>query len=197
MISGPAVESIAARQEDIVIVDGLTNEHRTFTEQVFNHYFNEKRLAISVASMGMKTNVENDAIRSITSYQCFPWELDEYVSAAKDEQFRQNIVPFLVERNARYELQTPEEFEEAFSVKYDFAGSSARWMFDTYLDDVRLQIEAAITRVPNVVDLLKMISGVASSQSINHLICIYSNKRVFYVSKLNAPFRLLVIVPKV
>ena len=99
----------------IVIVDGVTNDHRAYLKQIFNPRFAKRRVAIAVASVAMKTNSNDDRTFSCVSIDCYPCDLVEYLTAVEDQQFRESISPFMVEKKDAQDLpQNEAAFYETF-----------------------------------------------------------------------------------
>ncbi len=174
---------------DIVIIDGITDNdtHTMLTSCVFSFDLNPKRQSISVASMAIKINTEDDEYNQIDVFTSYPWSLQEYFRAVIDAAFFESVKYYLtVGSNAALDES---ELEILIINKYYFAGCSARWMFGKTLDIVLKDIDKHFASVHNSIDILKGVVGEKSSISINHLMCSYpgnSDKKFFssqYIAK--------------
>ncbi|KAH9118063.1 hypothetical protein AeMF1_008614, partial [Aphanomyces euteiches] len=164
-------------QEDIVVIDGVTNrvDHADLESVVFGFDHNPNRKAISVASMSIKTNLEDENLLKLSAFEAAPWSLDEYYQATENEVFFKSVRHFLVNdecsEDVSEESKVNDDNHALIDEKYYYAGCSARWMFGTTIPDVIQQIDKYFRSAPNFVDLLKGIVGSQSPDMVNHLAC--------------------------
>jgi len=169
-------------QDDIVVIDGVTSrdDHAALKNVVFSFDFNPNRQAISVASIYIKTNWEDENRLKLSWFVAAPWPLDEYYEATKNEEFFNSVRPFLVNDGSSHG-NISEEMKDLVDQKYYFAGCSARWMFGNTISSVIKQIDKYFSSAPNFVDLLKGIVRLQNPDMVNHLACEQGSggKRIF------------------
>lgn len=170
-------------QVDIVIVDGVVgnlDSHMRYMRSLLCWKVNPHRKSIQVASMQVRVNDEDDEYKHTLRFTMAPWTIEEYLAACRNDEFFQQV------KWAFKDLQA-ENIDDLITQKFYFAGSSARWMFNCSLAQVKLKIGRHIDACPNSIDLLKGIVGQTSIASVNHLWVGYPFEherfRKFFVSK--------------
>jgi len=137
--AGDIPDYIMTTKADIVVIDGITDlfEHRQLASFVLDH--SSKRQAIMVASLAVKTNIEDDEYKGISLLKSYPWTLEEYRSALADMQCFESVKTFLVD-DLKIALDD-EELENIVLNKFYHAGCSARWMFGKRLNTVTSELQ--------------------------------------------------------
>ncbi|KAF0690557.1 Aste57867_18044 [Aphanomyces stellatus] len=171
-------EYVFDAQDDIIVIDGVTQNDADLEKTVFDFHNSTSRQAVSVASMFMKRNYEDEDFLKISNFEAAPWSLDEYYTATENEEFAKSVNCILIDGCCENEKEEEKEEEKVNSnikhlvdQKYYFAGCSARWMFQTTVSNVISQIGYYFARVPSFVDILKGNIGLQSLDMVNHLAC--------------------------
>jgi len=172
-----ATGTLDGSKADIVVLDGLRIDGRAHQYLEQSCHFDNERVNIVTKSLAGKEAFD------VKRHAMYPWTLEQYRAASKDEAFRKEVCTFI-------DCQDEEnEFSEKLREKFYFAGHSARWMFATDLKTVKGQINRMIDKVRNAESLLKGNAGHESADAINHLVCTLktpgsvTNKHPAFVSK--------------
>jgi hypothetical protein len=109
------------------------------------------------------------------------WNLDEYIDAVRNDRFYDSVNAQL---GASAEAQRARATQLAarahhVMIKYELAGGSARYMFSKDPGFVMESVTRALQAVPNKRDLMDLLDGGASQQTINRLLAHYIRKGVF------------------
>jgi GTPase SAR1 family protein len=190
MVKGQVYEIVGADHEcvsesdaDIVVIDGVVGndeDHKRYMKSLWEWRFNPNRKAIQVASMQVKINTTSDDIKGIIKFTLAPWSLEDYVCACRNDLFFDSVF-------WAFEGTHEEDIEDRIGEKFYFAGSSARWMFNYTIDEVKEKIIDHLEACPNSIDLLKGVIGQNSPVSVNHLWVGYRSElggfRKFFVSQ--------------
>ncbi|KAF0686337.1 Aste57867_21839 [Aphanomyces stellatus] len=178
-------------QDDILTQSGYDAD---LEKKNFSFHHSTSRQAVSIASMFMKRNFEDEEFLRISEFEAAAWSLDEYYTATENEEFAKSVYSFLIDGCSENEKEEEKEEEKVKSnikhlvdQKYYFTGCSVRWMFQTTVSNVISQIETYFARVPSFVNILKGNIGQQSIDMVNHLACEQdTNKQRFFTSQYTA-----------
>ncbi|KAJ1569032.1 hypothetical protein HK096_004456, partial [Nowakowskiella sp. JEL0078] len=123
-------------------------------------------MVCSMSSRG-KTKLEEDQMIGIEEFF-----LDEYISAAQNPYFFENIKQFL---DSSVTLEVPLSPSEYVTSKFYFAGGSSRLMFQFNTASVISFLNDSVSAVHDVLSYLKATMGDRSDNVINRLFSCYMN----------------------
>ncbi|KAG9408908.1 hypothetical protein AC1031_020820 [Aphanomyces cochlioides] len=149
-------------EDDIIVLNGLTEDVRELGKRVFSFFKNDHRQAISIASVYVKTNCNDNECLRLSSFDMTPGTLDEYYAAVENEAFFTSVQPY---------LETDIDKKTAINHKFYFAGLSVRWMFGMNRSEVIQDIAKCFDHCPNSAIVLSDYSRPQSTLSVNYLSC--------------------------
>ncbi|KAF0684569.1 Aste57867_23487 [Aphanomyces stellatus] len=148
------LEFVHQAKDDIVVIDGVTKDHNhtTLEEAVFYFELGRKKQAVSISSMAIKINVQDDKHLNISHFVALPWYLDDYILATRNDDFFNSIRPFL-------ELHGLDDSKRQDAVirKYFYAGCSARWMFQFTEAEIIQEVDNHLNEVGDIVEFLTTV----------------------------------------
>ena len=161
---------------DMIVLDGF--RYDSANEEIRSAAFDSKaRKIFTVKSMAGKRYVNEDKIKKISSFEVYPWALQQYKSAVADPRFLNSVLPYLDPKEVK-EL-SPEDIPELVERKFYYAGASARWMFTYKIEEVLREIEIKIQQVPDSKVFLSSRVGITNQANSDHLMVRYKSGNLF------------------
>jgi hypothetical protein len=161
----PTLKELQDLGADIVIFDGMSQDTRNGWAEQFTSLCDEGVAVILVASEGF--SLQQGTLRPIVEikYRVPSWTLEEYYAACALDSFWENVSE-LVGGSATV---SGEDRKMAIDNKYLIAGHSARFMFDSWSEDVRDAIYTASAKLGKIDTLRNALLSWANEQSVNQL----------------------------
>ncbi len=171
-----------------IVLDGLFSQQAQGNSQIHACAFLKRSRQktckiITVMSMAVKRYPEAERIMHISSFEVFPWSLQQCQEACADREFLQSVKNKLL---SQIEFPNAEEVKELVQKKYHYAGGSARWMFSLSQEELLHTIKVHAAQILNVEALINGTLGENCLISSNHLLSRYKNGStitVFMTSK--------------
>jgi hypothetical protein len=177
-VSGECERILHDASEDIVVLDGVTEDRRSLIDSIYCRNFLNRKSVI-VASTALKKNYQDLTFNKIHAFSATSWSIEDYYAAVENNDFYDGVKNMLTEESTVTSngtcTMTPRQLVDQ---KYYFAGRSARWMFDFPLDQVKEFIEDSFSRVVDYGTYLDRSVGSKSPIVVNHLI----SSDVFFTS---------------
>jgi hypothetical protein len=161
------IDLMTTSKADIIVFDGYTfklgDRFAEVVTALIEQVLSSSRKVIFVSSLG--GNDLSLGGNDLARFEMCPWTLEEYLKACLDSDFCKSVSRFFAIKGTADKIS-----EDLLHEKYFYAGASARWMFETVIKNIKLEIEMHFSEVKNPDALLDLTEAPSTVDSCNHLL---------------------------